>query len=114
MAIEKQLALCVSPAIFEEYQEVLAREKFKKLEQKSVKRFLSVLKQRSLWIEPRVTVDVIKNDPADNKFLECALAVQADFLITGNVRHFPPKAFHETRIVTPREFIAFIAELLTE
>jgi len=32
-----------------------------------------------------VQVNVVKVDPADNKFLECALACQADFLITGNI-----------------------------
>ena len=45
------------------------------------------------------------NDPDDNKFLECALEANADFLITGNKKHFPLKSFHRTRIVSPRDFI---------
>jgi len=38
-------------------------------------------------------------------FLECAVEAKADFLITGNKKHFPFKSFHHTRIVSPREFI---------
>jgi predicted nucleic acid-binding protein len=39
-------------------------------------------------------------DPDDNQFLECAEAAQADYLVTGNIRHFP-----EVWKETPREFI---------
>jgi predicted nucleic acid-binding protein len=28
-------------------------------------------------------------DPDDNKFLECADAARADYLVTGNQGHFP-------------------------
>ena len=41
---------------------------------------------------------------ADNRFLECAEAARADFLITGNKRHFP-KDWKVSRIVNAREFI---------
>jgi predicted nucleic acid-binding protein len=33
----------------------------------------------------------VAKDPADNAFLECALETGADFLITGNIHHFPVK-----------------------
>jgi predicted nucleic acid-binding protein len=64
-----------------------------------------------MWVEPKVQVNVVKVDPADNKFLECALACQADFLITGNIRHFPFKEFHQTRVVNPGDFIELIGEI---
>jgi predicted nucleic acid-binding protein len=44
------------------------------------------------------------SDPDDNRFLECAEAARAHYLVTGNIRHFP-EVWEETRIVTPREFI---------
>lgn len=31
----------------------------------------------------------ITSDPADNIFVECADAARADYLVTGNQRHFP-------------------------
>ncbi|MBV9037914.1 MAG: hypothetical protein JO182_25715 [Acidobacteriaceae bacterium] len=44
---------------------------------------------------------------ADNRFLECVEAAQADFLITGNKRHFPAE-WEGTRIVNAREFFSII------
>ena len=50
----------------------------------------------------------LASDPDDDKFIECADAARADYLITGNRRHFP--AFWKgTKIITPREFIALAA-----
>lgn len=43
-------------------------------------------------------------DPDDNIFLECAEAAQADYLVTGNLRHFPDQ-WRKTRVVGPRELI---------
>jgi predicted nucleic acid-binding protein len=42
-------------------------------------------------------------DPSDEKFIACALAAKADFLITGNTKHFP-QSFRSVAIVTPRTF----------
>jgi predicted nucleic acid-binding protein len=44
------------------------------------------------------------SDESDNRFLECAEAAQADYLVSGNTRHFPKK-WKQTSIVTPRQLI---------
>jgi predicted nucleic acid-binding protein len=50
----------------------------------------------------------ITSDPADNIFLECADAARADYLLTGNQRHFP-KFWKNTKIISSREFLSVIA-----
>ena len=47
-------------------------------------------------------------EPDDNQFLECADAAKADYLVTGNVRHFP-KFWKKTKVITAREFISIVA-----
>ena len=47
-------------------------------------------------------------DPDDNKFLECADAAHADYLVTGNQRHFP-RFWKKTKVITSREFIDIVA-----
>jgi len=37
-------------------------------------------------------------------FLECAQAVRAEYLVTGNLKHFPP-TWESTRIVAPRHLL---------
>jgi predicted nucleic acid-binding protein len=34
----------------------------------------------------------VSSDPADTKFLHCAQAAQADYIVTGNKRHFSGRA----------------------
>ena len=47
-------------------------------------------------------------DPGDDKFIACALAGKADFLVTGNKRHFPQTEFRNTRVVNAAELLEFI------
>jgi len=110
LVLENQLILCLTEPIVAEYEEVLDRPKFKKLDRHKVKSLISRLKDQARWVEPKTRLHVTKHDPEDNKFLECALAVGADFLITGNTKHFPPKRFKKTLIMSPAEFLSVIAK----
>lgn len=91
----------LSPEVFEEYEQVLARPKFgiRAARQESVLRQHRSLSQ---WVLPRQRL-AVAGDPDDNRFLECALAGKVDFLVTGNLRHFP-KTLGDTRVVSPRQF----------
>lgn len=46
----------------------------------------------------------VSPDEADNRFLECAAAAGADYLVTGNIKDFPQR-FKATRILTPQQFV---------
>lgn len=113
LGLEGSLTVCLSETIWQEYRGVLRRKKFQGLDQESIEKILSVLKQQTLWVSPRIPVNILSRDPADNKFLECALESQADYLITGNTRHFPLKKFHGTRIINPRDFIDLIGKAIS-
>jgi uncharacterized protein len=45
---------------------------------------------------------------SDNIFVECAEAARADYLVTGNQKHFP-RFWKKTKVITPREFISLAA-----
>ncbi|HEY3972243.1 MAG TPA: putative toxin-antitoxin system toxin component, PIN family [Candidatus Sulfotelmatobacter sp.] len=53
----------------------------------------------------RTTVKVIRDDPDDDRILECALAARADFIVSGD-RHLLALSSHQSiSIVTPRQFL---------
>jgi putative PIN family toxin of toxin-antitoxin system len=110
LAMEKQVRLFFSPAIFEEYQEVLKRPKFG-FNPQLVEAFLRDLTDAGEMVRPTQMVNK-SPDKADNRFLECSQAAQADYLVTGNRRHFPFLTFEGTKIVTPSTFARTVAELL--
>jgi predicted nucleic acid-binding protein len=60
-------------------------------------------------VEPRTQVTACSDEP-DHRFLECALEASADYLVTGNMRHFPFPVFEGIRIVTPAMFAQALAE----
>jgi predicted nucleic acid-binding protein len=54
---------------------------------------------------PRTVKGIITHEP-DHRILECALAADTDFLVTGDKRHLQRlKAFRGTQIVSPRAFL---------
>ncbi len=105
LAMTKPARLYLSPPIFAEYRAVLSRAELhirKGLRQQ----LLQLLKNRAHFVAPSSALQVTA-DPADNIFLECADAARADYLITGNQRHFP-KFWKKTKIINAREFIGIV------
>jgi putative PIN family toxin of toxin-antitoxin system len=106
LATTKPARLYVSRPILEEYSDVLARPELRV--RKGLRmQLLQLLKNRSYTVSPTVRLDVT-GDPDDNMFLECADAARADYLITGNQKHFP-RFWKNTKIVTSREFVSLAA-----
>ena len=103
--------LCLSREIFTEYEEVLSRDKFAALDQAKVKELLALLKKQALWVEPKISVDAA-GEEADNALLECGVEAKADFLVTGNIRHFP-RRFSSLVIITPDRFLSLMAKVFT-
>jgi len=98
-----ELEAWVTGDVWGEYEEVLARPKFAAVSEAS-RRLLDVLRFRVVRTSP-VAASVAALDEDDTRFIECAEAAQADFLVTGNRRHYPPQ-FGRTRTVNARELLA--------
>src|SRR3984893_8898190 len=47
----------------------------------------------------------VSSDPADTKFLHCAQAAQADYIVTGNKRHFPDAPYGVTQVLSAGELL---------
>ena len=75
-----------------------------KLTPQRIAAVLKTIREASLHVKPARAVSVIDVDEPDNRFLECASAAGANYLVTGNTKHFP-RAFKGTVIVTPRQFM---------
>jgi putative PIN family toxin of toxin-antitoxin system len=106
LALTKPARLYLSDPILEEYADVLARPELRI--RKGVRlQLLQLIRNRGHIVRPSHRIEAA-SDPDDNMFLECADAGRADYLITGNQRHFP-KFWKKTKIITAREFITLAA-----
>src|SRR5579864_6611883 len=106
LAVSKPARFYVSRPILEEYSEVLARPELR-IRKGLRQQLLQLIKNHSYTVAPTQRLEVT-SDPDDNIFLECADAARADYLVTGNQRHFP-RFWKKTKIITPREFISLVA-----
>ena len=102
-----QVRLCVSDAVFAEYDEVIRRPQFKRPPD-VIEGTLQSIRKLGHWVKPGFRVEEC-TDPDDNVFLECAQAAGADYLVTGNRRHFPNR-WRKTQIISARELIELILQ----
>jgi putative PIN family toxin of toxin-antitoxin system len=106
LAITKPARLYVSKAILTEYRDVLSCPEFR-IRRCLRQQLLDLIKKRAYLVAPARTLQVT-SDPDDNIFIECADAARVDYLVTGNVRHFP-RFWKKTKIITSREFLTLVA-----
>lgn len=63
---------------------------------------------------PKSQVSVIKDDPADNKILECAIEGEVDYIVSGDKKHILPlKRFKNIPTVTAKELLKIIFSMIT-
>jgi putative PIN family toxin of toxin-antitoxin system len=96
------LEACTTEAVRSEYRDVLLRDKFLAVRERATA-VLTGLEPHWVPVIAASTAHAA-SDEDDNRFLECASAAQAEYLVTGNLRHYPAQ-FESTRIVNARGFL---------
>ena len=97
---------CLTDEVMEEYIEVLSRSKFSFVPSE-VEDLLTFFRSSGKLVH-RVENVAVSPDPTDTKFLQCAFAASADFLVTGNKRHFPASPYGPTYVVSASELLAYL------
>ena len=105
----------ITPAIFLEYEAVLSRATIRRLTGLSARDVAITLDYIANVAEQCMTYFTWRPnlpDEGDNMFVECAVAASAEYLITGNRRHFErwelgPFGFD---LVTPAQFAEFLSK----
>ncbi len=94
---------CVSAAILEEYAEVLERPKFS-FPPDEVAAVLAMFRSTGELSHPTGPAPALP-DRDDSKFLHCAEAAKAEYIVTGNKRHFPQNACGAVSVVSAGELL---------
>ncbi len=95
--------LCFDERILSEYRTVLSRDKFS-FDQALVEELLGFLEGAGVpaLAEP---LDLALPAPEDQMFIEVAVSGKAEFLVTGNLKHFPKSMRAGIAVVSPRGFL---------
>jgi uncharacterized protein len=96
----------ISRAILQEYADVLCRPRLTISAEKGAA-ILSSLKQVGIMVADS-SGPLGLPDIDDEVFLAAALAGQADYLVTGNFRHFPQALCRGVKVISPAEFLKLL------
>jgi putative PIN family toxin of toxin-antitoxin system len=100
-----EMTLCVTKEILEEYINVLKRFNF--IEKRDLKELLDLFSKRMniIFIVSTPHLSIIKNDPGDDKFIECAVSADAQYIISGDKHLKALKTYKNIKIISPVEFL---------
>lgn len=105
--IDIDISIFSSKEILAEYQNVLKRD-FGYTDEAFViilEKVLSFL----ILVEPKEKVDIVKDDPDDNKIIECALASQSEYILTYDKKHLLKiKEYRDIQLLRPEEFFEIL------
>jgi uncharacterized protein len=98
------IRMAVSEPLLDELRGVLQRPQFG-LSSHVVRLIVSEYASIGTWIEPSEHFNVVRDDPSDNAFIDCAFASKADFLVTGDKHLLSLDAFRATKIIAVEQFV---------
>ncbi len=101
----EETLLCLSRDVLDEYIDVLQRVGLR--DESELKELLSLLSRgfNILFTTRTPRVSVLKEDPEDDKFIECAVALKAEFIITGDKALKRMRSYMGIKILTSQEFL---------
>ena len=102
LAFNGEFEWYASKSILKEYETVLGYPRLK-IDAEDRKRTMRAIRKKAQIVAPNIILAEAV-DEEDNRFLECAQVSKANYLITGNLRHFPT-IWKYTKVVAPRDFL---------
>jgi len=105
-----EVIFCISRPIIDEYIEVLRRLGLQ--DEKELGELLGLFARgfHVVFTAETPELHIVEDDPDDNKFIECAVALKADFIISGDKALTAIHDYMGIRIVNPKEFITTYKE----
>jgi putative PIN family toxin of toxin-antitoxin system len=101
---EGKVKLLTSAALLNEVKKVLQYERFG-LDEKTVDDNVKYILTISEIVSPKRKLRVIREDPADNRVLECALEGKVKYIVSGDKHLLRLKKFRGIKIVHAKEFL---------
>ena len=108
---EQYFILVTSPEIIAEIKKVLEYPhicKKYKLTKADIQSLLILIEHEAVVCSPLATVHIIKDDPDDDKFLACALAAKAEYIISGDGHLLSLGSYGAISIVTVKDFLEIL------
>lgn len=101
----------ISTAILAEIGRVLRYPRIVKrhhLGEPEILRYLEFIRKFGIIIVPDETITAIEDDETGNRYLECAVAGKARYIVTGDEHLLKAQQFRGIFVLKPAEFVALL------
>lgn len=108
---EDKFEVAISTPILHELDRVLHYPRLQEhyhLPEKRIRRFLRLLARQAVAVAPPQSVTVIELDPDDNRYLECAVAAEAEVIVSGDRHLLALGEYQGIQILSPAGFVVLL------
>ncbi|WP_455392393.1 putative toxin-antitoxin system toxin component, PIN family [[Eubacterium] cellulosolvens] len=105
LCVDNKLKIITSNEIIDEFIEVIFRPKFNFIHDDVKLTIIRAIISISDIVEPKIKLNIIKDDEKDNKFIECAITGNAKFIISGDSHLLKLKEFKGIKIMNSSKFL---------
>lgn len=105
---QNQVELILSPSVIKEIKRILLYPKIKKYHRKTPKEidvYFEDILMFAWIIESDETVEIIKDDLVDNKYLACAFEDEADYIVSGDHHLLDIEKYRGIEIIKAKTFL---------
>jgi uncharacterized protein len=110
-ALKKRVVLLASEPILEEIERVLSYPRLKKVHQftaQEIAQYIQDIREAATLTPGKLKIEAVKTDPADDKYLVCAVEGGADCIVSGDHHLRDLDGFRGIRIVDPAAFLRML------
>jgi putative PIN family toxin of toxin-antitoxin system len=102
--------LCLSTGILAEVQKVLSYPRLRRYgySEEEVEEFLRALREAAFLVRRWPRIQVVQEDPADDRVLACALAAKADYIVSKDEHLQKLRKYRGIRILPTEAFLTLI------
>jgi hypothetical protein len=103
-----RITLCLSKPIVEEYFEVLKQLGLENEEETDAILHLFARGFNSIFTAKTPELTILEDDPHNDKLFECAVALKASYIISGEKAVLVVEDYMGIKVVTPKQFVDLI------
>jgi len=110
---QQAFELVVSELILAEYERVLKYDRIRvhhRMSDEQIRQVIEDFRELGILVSPTQTLNAIPEDPADNRFLECAVKGGAPYIVSGDQHLRALGHYQGIQILSPRAFLILMKE----
>lgn len=83
------------------------QKKYKKIRQNRLE-FVELISEQCIWLDTTEPLTIVTADESDNRYIECAVAGSASYIVTGDDHLLAVGEYKGIQILKPAAFVALL------